>query len=71
MELEKKFILSELTETQKDKHTINSLLSGYWLQSKGYSCYNSTDSERLINREGSMRRHMDLPGKRKQNRFSG
>ena len=31
MELEKKIILSEVTKTQKDKHGIYSLISGYQL----------------------------------------
>lgn len=34
MELGKKIILNEVTETQKDKYYICSLISGYWLLSK-------------------------------------
>ena len=31
MELEKKFIMSEVTQTQKDKHDMYSLISGYYV----------------------------------------
>ena len=35
VELEKKIIMSEVTQTQKDKHDMYSLKSGYDVESKG------------------------------------
>ena len=35
MELGKKNILNEVTQSQKDKHHMYSLVSGYYVQSKG------------------------------------
>ena len=61
-----KLILGEVTQTEKDKHVMYSLISEYWSQSKGETnILQPTDPENLSIKEGSSKAYMNLTVKGK------